>query len=330
MPLDDIAVERERLAKALGKAVDFFKTPYMQHLFLLQAALQPEQELMAHALKMSSVAWELVAMQMQEQHGWSSYRVLTWHDGVHLETFFQETFRNLFSATLWEDMVQTEETWSTIVRNSLRPAAAIWMLVYVRTKSCPFSLFKLLAPMGLVEWQEVAEKLLQTPVCLRDSFATHFLALFGDQPSLLSERARQVLSCVASQMSTNTYSVERCHSRNARRARHRVHTHVADARAIALTHQGFAGPEWAYRALGKAHKRDRERPAAAAGPRQRHKRRRGGGGAWRSYLSHHLKNRKWTGRQMHLLAQRYRRFRRTGDAKMESNGQSRCTLREES
>ena len=240
--LDKQAWERERLAKAQRKASAFFAESYLADIYLMQVALQPEQQLMAEALHQGSVAAELQGMQAQETLGWRCYKAQGWHEGIALQRFFNASFENVCSQAPWESLLDTEECWTKIFKVGLRPAATVWLLVHLRTQTMPYSLFGLLSRVSREELENLADQLHRTPTCMRDSFGKKFLALFPERDALLSETAKQILSSLATCMATNTYSVERQHAGNARRARCRVHTHVADVRALALAHQGFSGP----------------------------------------------------------------------------------------
>ena len=304
--LDELAAERLRIARAQRLARDFFSSNYLPDMYLMQAALQPEQDLMSHALHQGSAAWEVREMQNLATMGWRNYRVLSWNQGLELDSCIQRCVQNFASAKQWQYFPHTEAFWSRITKVSLRPAAVLWSLMRVRTKGCPYKVFGLIAPLAAGDREALATSLLQTPRCLRDQFTSDFLVLFPTVQRLLSERARQILTCIAAAMATTTSSVERQHSRNARRAKHRVQTHLADLRALALSHCGYAAPAWAAHALRRRRRCSQQSKKVISALPKTQKRKRGGGGAWRAYQHHHLQGKRFQAADIRSLAQTFR------------------------
>eukprot|EP00971_Amphidinium_carterae_P149858 2970914-Amphidinium_carterae.3 len=301
---------RERLARARRKTLDFFSTDYFPKLFLMQTALGPQLQLMSHALHEVSAEWEVEQQSHLQRFGYRSYRLVNWCKAVHLNIFFDSVFAQATSERLWQEHCQTEESRSNFLKFLMRPAAVIHQLVHVPTQGCPYKVFGLLDNVSMEQRLELATDLHATPKCLRDNFTNNFLSQeqFNTPRKLLSENARQVLAGIAVVTATTTYSTERLHSRNLRRAKHRVHTHSLDVKAVSVCHMGLAAPSWVTLALKRQQREQRRLRRASTLQRKRKPQgaRRGGGGAFRAYLHHHLQGRKWTAEDMRIAGASYR------------------------
>eukprot|EP00971_Amphidinium_carterae_P335500 6471392-Amphidinium_carterae.2 len=75
----------------------------------------------------------------------------------------------------------------------------------------------------------------------QDTFTIDVLQDFNTVEALPSEDLHQMLSAVAALVLGCTFTTERLHSRNARRARARVHVARPDAADVGLAHQGWVG-----------------------------------------------------------------------------------------
>eukprot|EP00971_Amphidinium_carterae_P351788 6492280-Amphidinium_carterae.8 len=320
------AAEREQMARSRRRALAFFSSNYLPLLFIMLVSLRPQLQVMHHALHQVSYAWEAEQHQRYAEHGLRCFRMLEWHKGIEQQKYINQAVTNAKDPLLWNNICETEE-WRTIIMQTLmRPIATVWALLYIRTRGFPYSVFSLLKHTSEAEKLATARTLLATPRCMRDSFGKSFLETFNTEQLLLSECARQVLTAIATITATTTFSTERLHSRNSRRARHRVHTHVADLRTIALAHMGFAGPSWAAPGWKKIQnqKRERKRVQHAQAPQ---KARRGGGGAFRAFQHHHLQGRRWTGDDMKQVATAYRQLTPRKRAHWEEIGRAGGTER---
>ena len=164
----------------------------------------------------------------------------------------------------------------------------------------PYRLFELLGEHNAA-LEEAALALTQTPSCMRDRFAKHFLAAYPSVPDLMGAEARVLLLCLARQVTGTTYSTERLHSRNLRRAKGRASTQRINIKDLALPHVAFAGPRYCHKSVQSSRSSNRpgrpKRKSADPDPqlhRPSKKKRTGGGGAWRAYVHLNLGGRQIT------------------------------------
>ena len=150
---------------------------------------------------------------------------------------------------------------------------------------------------------------------------------------LSSSRCYEVLAMIAAQIEGCTFSVERLHSRNMRRSKHRICTQHADLRHLALNHMGYAGPQWlrdlrlrcCEGASSKKRGRPKKQQPPLAHPKKKLRRKNcgvsgsasvasssaqtsqsgGGGGAWRSFLHSRMQG-KWKAHDMQAWKLAYR------------------------
>ena len=299
-----IETERAKIAKMQRLSWEFFQSPYLEDLLLLKIALGPQIGFMANILSQGGSAWELKQFENQAEFGWRNYRMRLWNDSVELDECIRLLLENVKSQTLWDHMLETDESRSNIWRSNLRLAACLWSLVRVRVKASPYHLSCLLTNGPNEERLEAAAAVLATPRCMRDRFTEDFCKAYPTPNAMVSESARQVVAAIELMVATTTYSTERLHSKNARASSRRIQTHTADIATIALPHMSYAGPSWT--AEGRELKRKRKRPnmpdREEAQPR---KKRRGGGGAWRAFTHYHLQGRRFSGQDMQHLKRLY-------------------------
>eukprot|EP00971_Amphidinium_carterae_P212144 4209867-Amphidinium_carterae.1 len=205
----------------------------------------------------------------------------------------------------------------------MRAGAVIHQLVHCRVKQYPYKLFQLLNRDNNIV--ELAETILQTPTCMQDSFTAHVLKKYNTSHKLAGEEAFVFLELVARKSMCTTYTTERLHSRNFRRAKSRTMTQKIDLNDLALPHLAHAGPHFSHEILHKQSK-DKEqnnqkaskkygRPCKrkapectddGAGVAEPPTRKRGGGGAWRAFQQLQLQGQKFTGPIVKELSEKYK------------------------
>ena len=143
---------------------------------------------------------------------------------------------------------------------------------------------------GNADWEANAMAFLSTPRCGLDAFSQVFQEEFGTVVALASERCQQILHMLLRELELSTYSTERLHSSNSRRARARYATHsltvpqmaVAQSEGIPQCCRPFAKLQ-ASTDVSASKGQKRKRLEAGATDRKK----RGGGGAWRAWLHVH-------------------------------------------
>ena len=253
-------------------------------------------------------------------------------------TCLQQIAINLLDAEHWFRDEQTEADLSKLFSVAMRPAAVIHQLLCVRCAGFPFRLFGLLLPE--LRNPDFAQSLLSAPACMLDDMSRQLLQQYDSSDSLCSSMdLHQTLAALALSIQSTTFSTERLHSGNARRARGRTHTNLPPIEAVALAHAAHTGPSFLKpppppqskpKGQGKRGRPPTGQPAGSEGqPKKRRRRasdgaRRGGGGAWRAYVHHQVHHLKQSAdfsrlaREYHALSQEdlawYRNLGRQGSA----------------
>ena len=203
-------------------------------LFVLYTTLLPEMSCMRAVLEASDEEWEMMQHLRDHDGEQRHFHILDFHFGLHILPALRSGAVNLESAELWEFLPQHEGNASLIFRLTMRVAAAIYTLLWNKVQGFPFAIFKLIAD------PTQATELLARPQCMREGLARHVFHFFPTEELLSSEECRQYLSGIAHMLKCHTYSAERLHSRNSRRARARVQSHRCTLPFIAMPHTNFA------------------------------------------------------------------------------------------
>ena len=205
----------------------------------------------------------------------------------------RQGLRQICEASLWNNLVETEELRSDVWRTCCRPMAVIWQLLLLRLREWPFELFALLNNRS----ERLARELLDERDCLKDAWTRHMMTLLDSPQKLISEPCTQLLSAMATLLQGSTYGTERLHSVNLRRSKTRVHSRRMSIAEIAKKHASFAAPPWlfphvlqdpAQQKSGKKRGRPRKAEQEEGAPVPK-KRRLGAGGAFRAFI--HVKAR---------------------------------------
>ena len=226
--------------------------------------------------------------------------------GGEVAKFLAAMMDQFVATKLWSMFTPSERMRSTLLRLTMRPSAVCFQLVLVRSQENPFALFKLLDPAS--DKDTLANQLLQTPPCTLDAFTKAFTHIFDTVDKVKGDDALEVLRLIAVQSRCSTYSTERLHSRNLRRAKSRAVTHHISVADLALPHLAYSGPTFLHDIVNEPvqdrHSRKRTHPPGEDKPSNK-KLRTGGGGAWRAFIHHRLGGRKLTGPLVQALRDDY-------------------------
>ena len=214
---------REEHARSLKMSLTGMRRGLWQQVLLLRVPLEPVRGLMHFLTHSISQQWEEEQMKNMWLLGIREFRGLLLHNGEVLPTFFEKTLSQFQDASLWQEFGQTEEFRSRIFRYTFRPGAVAYQLVQKRVEGLPFSLLTLLG--SGPDLAREAARLLSIPACMRDSFSAMFLNKFSSVELLLGPTAKHILFIFARRCKCSTYSTERLHSKNLRRAKSRAETH---------------------------------------------------------------------------------------------------------
>ena len=301
---------RQENALSLKTGVEFMQHQVLHDVFLLRATLDPEVKLMKSLTAKLSRAWEQDQLKTVLDHGTRDFRLLRLYQGLDTKTFFEDSNTVFEHRNYWDDQEQTEHFRSVLFISVYRPAAVIWQLIHRRTRLCPYKIFGLLARDTDDQLDMLARELLEgTPLCLQDSWTAGFLAKYNTVAKLRGEEAKHVLWMLGTAAFAATFSTERLHSSNLRRARSRL-THAADISHLALSHMGFAGPPWLEPQMPQSaqstRKRGRPKKKVQEEEGRAKVKRTGGGGAWRAFCHVSLGGQKFTATALKDVSRRYR------------------------
>ena len=151
----------------------------------------------------------------------------------------QRTWRQLNDASLWAHLPQTESMSTDLLRIALRPGAVIVQNVFAEFAGFPLKTFALVSDPSVAP--EIIQVAKNSP-CLIDEFTAGLLQRFPDAHALQSKQCRLELLTVAELTVGNAFDLERLHSKTSRKAKTRIHTHVAALADLAVFLQGWAAP----------------------------------------------------------------------------------------
>eukprot|EP00971_Amphidinium_carterae_P292256 5801731-Amphidinium_carterae.1 len=238
---DPNAIFREENARSLRVALDFMQPGVYKSVCLFALPLAPERQLMSFFCHSVSREWECEQQRSLWLTGARRYRALELHLGNILPDFFRQSFDIFANSMLWENFEPTEAFRSELLKYSMRSACIVHQLIRLKVTGFPFKLLVLLNRND-AELEQKASTLLATPPCMRDDFSQKFLQHFPDVASLCSLAAFHILSALARRLMLTTFTTEKLHSRNLRRAKARVVTSRMNIKDLALHHSAFVGP----------------------------------------------------------------------------------------
>ena len=297
---DVLAAKRREKAHSLQVASDCVASAGWEgNLFLFRTALAPQIALMSTLLQSDSREFELQQLDNLRDQGSREYNVVRLATGADTLPMLQQTMQTVQCEQKWRHLPCTESHQSQVLQSCMRPAAFIWRLLHLRCTNLPTALFALVKDPTPAR----AAALLETPLCRRDAFSRKFLNEHNTVERLTSANCIQLLTAAAFLIRGTTFSTERAHSKNSRRARMRVQTHAMQAYTLALPHAAGATPRWLHPQYvsdlkrvaakrGRPSKRTLEQAGdGGAADNDGPRRRSGGGGAWRAFLKHRLAGR---------------------------------------
>ena len=161
-------------------------------------------------------------------------------DGGDVHGVQVQVLATLRAEDAWRRLTQTEAMASFVARASLRLAASTHYLLLQRGLGFPARLF------GLLDQQDDAAAILNLHArqpCLFDSWSRQFVDQRPSLETLLAEESLLLLSSAAVLLVTNTFDVERLHSKNQIRGKaHRNHSlSLPDLAVWQLSH---SCPKW--------------------------------------------------------------------------------------
>ena len=243
--VDDVELDRlrELQDQRIEKAGEWLKGDY-DKLYVLLTALRPQMRLMAKAIDITGSRSEVHRLHTAATTGERRFRIEEFYNGSDpgkwLHNYQSELWGLLSSQEAWSLCIQDEASASNIVRLCLKASAVAYELIHWRCKAFPIRLFKILDDRGAAE--EIIG-VFNSSTCLLDDFSLAHISAFPSASALCSQESIQILSAVAGQFQGSIYSTESLHSRNARRAKHRL-THHLSLRHLAMWHQVRAQPAW--------------------------------------------------------------------------------------
>ena len=217
-----------------------------EDLCLVMIALRPQMGLMNKIIEVSGAAAEVARMHTSFESGMTKRNFCIeeldsacdpggWFHG------FQVQMRELMTTQdPWIVCGSDERTASEILRLCGRASSTAHELLAQRFTAFPICLFRVL------KHPEQAPRILALAAehpCLLDSFSASHLSLYDSPEKLVCQESLQSLALVALEFEATIASVESTHSRNSKRAKHRL-THHMSLPHLAMYHQLRARPRW--------------------------------------------------------------------------------------
>ena len=241
--LSDDKFEQMRVEQSqnLAIATDFMAGAPLDALWRLRVALHPQIELQEQFLKQTLPTWELEQVQKGKAGEARDYQMLSLARGDLVRRCLETSLDQLLDERLWLQLPHTHHETAAIFKTCLRPPAALYHLVAQPFSVYPTRLFMLLQADERVR---IAHELVSSPDCVLDGFSKAFRAAFSTEESLVSEESLETLRLLAASIQCTSWSTEKLHSRHARRARSRAHTHCMQLKQIGPMHAQNTRPEW--------------------------------------------------------------------------------------
>ena len=325
MEVDDAMRKRIECARSLRAALAFMNHNMLHQIYLMRATLQPQQRLMHRLVHLVSGEWERRQYVALVQQGLRELRCNVFRKD-DVPKFFKDSLAVFVSTDHFQGIPKTEDFRTRLFQLIWRAGSVIYQLVALPTQSFPFRLFDLCEVQPPDVELDVAKGILEVPMCLLDAWSRKLLSRFNTTDALRSLACKHTLTVVAERLQLTTYSTERLHSCNLRRAKARAMTHTADLPHLALQHMATSSPPWRptpeqSKSKNNA-KRGRGRPPKHADAHGKTKTKRGGGGTWRAFVLTRLGSQKFSAQIMRQLSVEYRalqpeervRFSRLGRA----------------
>ena len=244
--LDEVARMRKEADQNRKLALTFFATAAPERLSAMLAVLNAELELMASLLRDNEKEWEIGELTAFMENGQRSYHLVELHKaaqrGGKFAQFLVKCRQTLCESILWSECHQTIYFASYIHKLAARAAAVTYQLAVLPALAWPTKLFALLAEPERAVAERLLDEYARHP-CLLDPFSVHFMSTHDSPELFLSQPALSTLASVAEVTVTNTFNIEREHTKNIARTRNRV-THAMALGDVALWRMAVAGPGW--------------------------------------------------------------------------------------
>ena len=243
---DDVPARmRAEQAKHRRLALDWLAEPEeaFAHLYILRVTLQPQVLAMRQLVNTCTSQFEVQQMSAMVvgDEDRPLHRATALTRGTLCAEFPRKALEQLNQRTVWSHLPSNEAYAGQVFQQALRPCAVVFELIQRRWQHWPHRVFALLDPEAKVR---TAEALVGTSACCLDEFTLQFRAQFRSVPLLPGQRCQQVLSVLATEMMTTTWTTECLLARHARRAHARVHTHRAHIQDLACLHASGTVPQW--------------------------------------------------------------------------------------
>lgn len=274
---------------------------FVDEMVIAQLLYKPMSHRMLHQLSTTGVQWERHQQRKFAETGSRSYTMCLAADGEDDKRLLREASALASSPAEW-GLVQrrSEDVALVVFRTTSRMGAATFDLLCRRHRHWPYKLFNILHN------KEVATELAQAPECTLDPFTAGFRRRYGME-NLAGDAALAELTCLAAVCQTDTASTERWHSRNQRRSRARVWTHVQDFESLSahFLAQRSRGPVGPSESRPRPTKRPRRSQNTASDEQGGAALRTGAGGPWRAFVHIQAAGRQLTAEFAAELSQRY-------------------------
>ena len=168
---DSTAKQRLENAVSCNLALHFLTPQLWKDIYLMQAALFAQNELMATILHATSQDWEHAQHFSLIHTGCREYRLLMLNRGHWLQKFYKTGSSIFQSAIAWSEFHETEELRSTLLQLFMRSMATVFQLVQVRVQGYPYKLLQLL-DVATKETAALAAE--QAPLCMQDRWTRQF------------------------------------------------------------------------------------------------------------------------------------------------------------
>eukprot|EP00971_Amphidinium_carterae_P293578 5828643-Amphidinium_carterae.2 len=334
----------QQKSKMKNDALEFMDSNWWADFLFLRTSTEAEITFMMKLLKSGSLSERSSCLCKEMGSETGSHPLIELSVGTWSLEALQFSYRTCTDREVWAcaHIAETEAMRSKIMSVNMRTAACVWEGIHRKTSSYPLRLFSLLFDRSMGN----ARTILECPRCMQDTFTVSILQEFTTPEALLSDDLQQMLSAMAALALGCTFSTERLHSKNARRARTRVHVKRPDAADVGLAHQGWVGPAFlkplevptAKRQQGRPKKTRKKTKKKESSKRKRvrvnalddaRKSRKGGGGAWRYHVYLHGHGGKFTGDSIKELASSYHSLSADTKAEYAELGRQGATFSDE-
>eukprot|EP00971_Amphidinium_carterae_P265738 5271750-Amphidinium_carterae.2 len=221
-------------------AMSFLSNDAAHRIYTLRAVLASEIDLMQSVLADNSTRWEARQLVTDKRHFRAVDNYMASLRGGRFQQVLVDASARLCTPYLWGHLPQEEAFVNHTYKLMARQAAGIYKLLITRCRTYPG---KLLAVLDNPDIGAAIVHDFESYPCLLDSWSREFLSLHPTLESLLAPATLYTLSAVAEELMTNTFNVERTHTKHATRSRYRV-THPIQVSDMAAWNMAESYPPW--------------------------------------------------------------------------------------